>query len=878
MTSEDPSEVKEGTLEKMEEGGVIPKELVDEMKTSYINYSMSVIVGRALPDARDGLKPVHRRILYAMNEGGYTAGKPYRKSARIVGDVLGKYHPHGDSSVYDAMVRMAQNFSLRYPMIDGQGNFGSIDGDSAAAMRYTESRTTKCAMDMLADLEKETVDMVPNYDGSLNEPSVLPSKLPNLLLNGSSGIAVGMATNMPPHNIEEVVDGLQAVLDEPEIEVLDLMEFIKAPDFPTGGIIYGKNGVYQAYTTGRGKIAIRAKAEIEGKEGERKRVVVTEIPYMVNKSNMLVKIAELVKAKVFTGISDIRDESDRDGMRIVFELKRDAVPEVVLNKLFAHSDMQTTFGVINLAIVGGQPRVMDLKEILQIFLDHRREVIERRVGYDLRKAKERMHILEGLIIALDNIDDVIALIRASKDAAEAHSGLVEKFGLSDIQAKAILEMKLQKLTSLESQSIKDEASRLRDTIGDYEDILERPERVDAIISEDLDQIRTKYGDPRRTEIEENAEEIDLEDLIVKRDIVVTITNTGYIKRIDLDTYKTQHRGGKGLKGMGMKDEDYIVDMFVCSSHDYILFFTSKGRVYWVKGYNVPSGSRQARGKPLINLLPNLEEGEVVRSNISISEFSEDKFLLFATKKGRVKRTSLEAYSRPRSTGIKAILLNDDDELVETQLCSKEHEAVLSTSMGITNRFRVLDARAMGRSTFGVKGMRLKYDNDEVISLTILPPSEDVETVDENGEEECAISESDEDVVADVRGPVLLTITEKGFGKRASAWNYRLTKRGSGGVINIRRSQMDETGKVIRVMLEKPDCEILLASQSGMVIRMVTSHIRMVNRVGKGVIVMRLKEDDRVRAVAMIQELKDASDPSEPSVPEEEDGQKEDPTS
>ena len=878
MTSEGSDNNEEGSLNKMEEGGIVPKEIVDEMKTSYINYSMSVIVGRALPDARDGLKPVHRRILYAMNEGGYTAGKPHRKSARIVGDVLGKYHPHGDSSVYDAMVRMAQDFSLRYPMIDGQGNFGSIDGDSAAAMRYTESRTTKIAMDMLGDLEKETVDMVLNYDGSLNEPSVLPSKLPNLLLNGSSGIAVGMATNMPPHNIEEVVDGLQAVLEEPEIEVIDLMEYIKAPDFPTGGIIYGKNGVYQAYTTGRGKITIRAKAEIEGKEGERQRIVVTEIPYMVNKSNMLLKIAELVKAKVFTGISDIRDESDRDGMRVVFELERDAVPEVVMNKLFIHSDMQTTFGVINLALVGGQPRVMDIKEILQVFLDHRREVITRRVEHDLRKAKERMHILEGLIIALENIDDVIALIRASKDTAEAHSGLMGKFGLSDIQAKAILEMRLQKLTSLESQAIKDEASKLRETIGDYEDILGKPERVDSIISEDLDNIRTKYGDPRRTEIVENAEEIDLEDLIVKRDIVVTITNTGYIKRIDLDTYKTQHRGGKGLKGMGMKDEDYVVDMFVCSSHDYILFFTSKGRVYWVKGYNVPSGSRQARGKPLIHLLPNLEEDEVVRSNISISEFSEDKFLLFATKKGRVKRTSLEAYSRPRTTGIKAILLNDDDELVETQLCNKENEAVLATSMGIANRFRVVDARAMGRSTFGVKGMRLKYDDDEVISLTILPPSEDVETDDENGEEEGAISENDEDVVTDVKGPVLLTITEKGFGKRASAWNYRLTKRGSGGVINIRRSQMDETGKVIRVLLDKPDCEILLASQSGMVIRMITSRIRMVNRVGKGVIVMRLKEDDSVRAVAMIQELKDAPDPSEPSVPEEENEQKEDPTS
>lgn len=869
MTSETEGEDQIDSRKKIGTGGVVDIGLVEEMKNSYINYSMSVIVGRALPDARDGLKPVHRRVLYAMNEGGYVAGKSYRKSARIVGDVMGKYHPHGDASVYDTMVRMAQNFSLRYPMVDGQGNFGSIDGDSAAAMRYTESRTTKLAMETLSDIDKETVDMVPNYDGSLQEPSVLPSKIPQLLLNGSSGIAVGMATNMAPHNMTEVVSGLKALLEAPELESLDLMEYIQAPDFPTGGTIYGKNGVYSAYTTGRGKITIRAKANIEERESGKNRIVVTEIPYQVNKSNMLQKIAELVRAKVFTGISDIRDESDKDGLRVVFDLKRDAVPEVVLNKLYAHSDLQTTFGINNLALVDGQPKVMTLKNLMSVFIDHRREVIKRRVEYDLRKARDRLHILEGLIIALDNIDEVIAIIRGSRDVAIAKQGLMDKFSLSDIQAKAILEMRLQKLTSLEVESIKEEANKLKEIIEDYIDILSNKERVDAIIVEELDQINEKYGDERRTEIEENAEEIDIEDLIVKRDIVVTITNTGYVKRIDLDTYKTQHRGGKGLRGLGMKDEDYVVDMFTCSSHDYILFFTSKGRVFWVKGYLIPTGSRQSRGKPLVHMLPNLEEGEVIRSNIHVSEFSEDVYLIFATKNGIVKRTSLDAYSRPRSTGIKAILLNDDDELIETSLCYNDSEAVLGTKYGIANRFKVSDVRPMGRVTFGVKGMRLKYNDDEVVSLAILPPSGDIEAENGDSDDESDISEDDE--IVDDEGPKILTITSKGFGKRAKAWNYRLTKRGSGGVINIRREQMSETGNVVRVMVEKPDSEILMISQNGMVIRTATSCIRLVNRVGKGVIVMRLNEDDTLRAVAMIQDLDDDSEENEEECEIPEDG-------
>jgi DNA gyrase subunit A len=854
------SEEGEGKMDKIEKGGVVGKELVDEMRTSYLNYSMSVIVGRALPDARDGLKPVHRRILHAMNEGGMVHGKPYKKSARIVGDVLGKYHPHGDSAVYDAMVRMAQDFSLRYPLVDGQGNFGSIDGDSAAAMRYTESRTTKIAMEMLQDIDKDTVDMVPNYDGSLKEPTVLPSKLPNLLLNGTSGIAVGMATNMPPHNLTEVVNGLMALLEDPELDPFGLMEFIQAPDFPTGGIIYGKTGVYQAYSQGRGKITMRAKADIEVRDGERQRIVVTEIPYMVNKANMLKKVAELVKAKVFEGISDIRDESDKDGLRVVFELKRDAVPEVVLNKLYTHSDMQTTFGVINLAIVDGQPKIMNLKEMLQIYLDHRREVIRRRVTYDLKKARERLHIIEGLIIALDNIDAVIKLIRGSKDVSVAQAALIEKFGLSEIQAKAILEMRLQKLTSLESEAIKEEGKKLEETIADYEDILASSERVDAIISDDLEYIREKYGDERRTEIEENAEEIDIEDLIVKREVVITITDTGYIKRMDLDTYKIQNRGGKGLRGMGMKDEDYIVDMFICSSHDYILFFTSFGKVYWLKAYNVPSGKRQAKGRPIINLLPRLEENEVVRSFITVSEFDKDQYLLFATKKGVVKRTSLEAYSRPRSNGIRAINLNEDDELVSTHLCREDNEAVLATVLGKSNRFKISDVRAMGRTATGVRGMRLKQKDDEVVSMAVIP-SVGGEVSDDGSDDEPMIEESDE-VEETGEGPILLTITENGFGKRAYAQKYRLTRRGSGGVINIHPDQINETGKVVKLMLERPDSEILLISKSGMVIRTAASCIRLVNRVAKGVIVMRLNHGDQVQAVALIDKIENGDDPSE----------------
>jgi len=858
LTSE--ADASEGsTAEKVEVRGIVEKDILDEMKTSYLNYSMSVIVGRALPDARDGLKPVHRRILHSMNESGMVHGKPYKKSARIVGDVLGKYHPHGDSAVYDALVRMAQPFSLRYPLVDGQGNFGSVDGDSAAAMRYTESRTARFAMEMLEDIDKDTVDMLDNYDGSLKEPSVLPSRAPNLLINGSSGIAVGMATNMPPHNLNEVVDGVVEYMGDPSIDTLALMKHVKAPDFPTGGIVYGTLGVYEAYDTGRGKVTIRAKAEIEEKEGEKNRIVVTEIPYMVNKSNMLQKIAELVKAKVFEGISDIRDESDKDGLRVVFELKRDAIPEVVLNQLYKHSDLQTTFGIINLAIVDGQPKVLNLSEIIGCFVDHRRDVVRRRTEFDLNKAKERLHLVQGLIIALDNIDEVVKLIRGSRDADSAREGLQESFELSELQAKAILDMRLQKLTSLEGDNVRNEGEELKATISDLQGILDSKERLDGIIVDELLELKEKYGDERRTDIEENAEEIDLEDLIMERDILVTITNTGYIKRIDLDTYKTQNRGGKGLRGMGFKEEDWVVDMFVCSTHDYILFFTSRGRVFWLKGYSLPSGSRHSRGKPIINLLPNLDDDEEVRAHIKITDFDVDKYLMFATRKGTVKRTSLESYSRPRSTGIKAILLNDGDELIGTSLCDDTDEVVLATAGGMANRFRVADVRAMGRNATGVRGMRLKDKNDLVVSMAVIPGSD--QQAEENGDEDEMEEAQNDDSPVDPEsgGPILLSITENGFGKRAYAYNYRLTKRGSAGVINIHRDYIEETGKVVRVLVERPDSEVLLISQNGMVIRTSCDCIRLVNRAGKGVIVMRLEEKDKVMGVALVDKLEGEDD-------------------
>jgi DNA gyrase subunit A len=838
--------------EKVEVVGVIDRDIVDELKVSYLNYSMSVIVGRALPDARDGLKPVHRRILHAMNESGMVAGKPYKKSGRIVGDVLGKYHPHGDIAIYDALVRMAQPFSLRYMLIDGQGNFGSIDGDPAAAMRYTESRTTRLAQELLDEIDKDTVDLVPNYDGTLSEPVVLPSRAPNLIINGSSGIAVGMATNMPPHNLREVIEGIIALIDDPTLDTLTLMEYVKGPDFPTGGTICGNMGIYEAYNTGRGKVTIRAKADIEGAEGDRQKIIVSEIPYQVNKSTMLEKIAELIKARVIEGISDLRDESDKDGLRVVLELKKDAVPEVVLNQLYANTDMQSTFGIINLALVDNQPRVLPLKGLMEVFIGHRREVIRRRVTFDLRKARERLHIVEGLIIALDRIDEVIAKIRGSVDPEAARTALMATFGLSELQAKAILDMRLQKLTSLESEAVRKEGEDLRSTIADLTDILANPKRVDAIIVAELKTISDNYGDDRRTEIEANSSEIDLEDLIKRRDVVIAVTNTGYIKRMDLDEYRTQGRGGKGLRGMTTKEEDFVNVMFICSSHDYVLFMTTAGRVFWLKGYNIPSGSRQSKGKALINLLPHLEKGEAITSTIPVSEFTEDRFLIFVTRNGIVKRTDLMQFSRPRAKGIRAINLEEGDELIDTAICSEEDEVVLSTGLGMANRFKVSDVRSMGRAAYGVIGMRFKIDGDRVVSMTVIPPSSEVGSEEEETEEPPQTPPSEEeDTTGD--GPILLTITKNGYGKRAFAYRYRLTRRGAAGVINIPRDFLPETGSVVRTMLEIPGSEVLLSSKEGMVIRTETACIRLLNRAGKGVRVMKLEPPDSVCAASMIKE-------------------------
>ncbi|MCK4757587.1 MAG: DNA gyrase subunit A, partial [Thermoplasmata archaeon] len=612
---------------------VIPKPIEEEMKKCYIDYAMSVIVGRALPDVRDGLKPAHRRLLFGMNELGLGHNRPFKKSVRVVGDVLGKYHPHGDQALYGTLVRMAQPFSLRYMLVDGQGNFGSVDGDSAAAMRYTECRMRRTAEEMLADIEKETVEFVDNFDGSLQEPTVLPSRLPNLVINGSSGIAVGMATNIPPHNLSEVVDGLIQIIENPDIEVMELMEYIQAPDFPTGGTIYGIAGIIEAYNTGRGRVRIRAKTHIEEMDGGKSRIIVTEIPYQVNKSRLIENIADLVKNKKIEGIVDLRDESDRDGMRIVIELKRGAMEEIVLNQLFKHTQMQSTFGIINLALVNNEPKVLSLKSMLEYWLEHRKEIIFRSTEYDLKKATARAHILEGLIIALDNIEAVINLIRKSKSVEEARDGLKGKFLLSELQAKAILEMRLQKLTNMERQGVKDEFSTLQEVITDLSDILEKPERILEIIKDDLAELKERYGDERRTDIIPHADDMDIEDLIPEEDIVISMTQTGYIKRLNLDTYKQQRRGGVGLIGMETKEEDFITNMYVTSTHNFMLFFTNKGRVHWLKGYRIPIGGRHAKGKAIINLLPRLEEDEYVQTAMPVKEFDDEHYLIFSTKKG-----------------------------------------------------------------------------------------------------------------------------------------------------------------------------------------------------------------------------------------------------
>ena len=796
------------------------RDIESEMKRAFIDYSMSVIMSRALPDIRDGLKPVHRRILYAMNDMGLLHERPHKKSARVVGEVLGKYHPHGDQAVYDSMVRMAQSFSLRYPLIDGQGNFGSVDGDSAAAMRYTEVRMAKITKTMLEDIEKNTVEWIDNFDGSLKEPVVLPSKLPNLLINGSSGIAVGMATNMPPHNLNEIIDGVIKVIEKPDVTTAELMDVIKGPDFPTGGVIHGKGGIFNAYATGKGLIKIRGKTHFE-ESGDKKKIVVTEIPYQVNKANLLKKIADLVKAKKIEGISDLRDESDRRGTRVVIELKRDAIEDVVLSQLFKHTELQTTFGILNLAIVNGEPKILTLKDIIQHYINYRIEIIVKRTTFDLNKAKEKLHILEGFIIALNNIDEIINIIRSSKTVEEAKNRLMAKFGFSEKQVKAVLDMRLQKLTGMEIQSVKKDYDETRKVIDQLEKLLSDKQNILNEIKKELVEIKEKFGDERRTEIVEGEIDVDIEDLIPIQDVIITITNSGYIKRIPCEIYKTQRRGGKGLIGMQTKEEDVVVNSFITSTHDYIMFFTNHGKAFWLKGYKIPEGGRHSKGKAIINLLPRLEEGEYVETAIPIPEFDEKHYLVFATKKGLIKKTALSAYSNIRVNGIRAINLDEDDELISTKLSDGKQNILLSSANGQACRFNEEEVRPMGRVTRGVIGMRLEK-GDQVVSMAVI------------GEE-----------------GNLLTITENGYGKRSPIKTYRKTHRGSKGVKTIVTNERN--GRVIFVKEVSDEDEIMLTSENGMIVRIPVKDIRIQGRNTMGVRLMRLNPGDRVVSVAKIVE-------------------------
>ena len=790
------------------------------MSNSYIDYSMSVIIGRALPDARDGLKPVHRRILYAMNDLGISYRSAHKKSARIVGEVLGKYHPHGDTAAYDAMVRLAQPFSLRYPLVDGQGNFGSIDGDSAAAMRYTEARLSRMASDLLADIEKDTVDMVRNFDESLWEPSVLPSKFPNLLLNGSSGIAVGMATNIPPHNFREVVDAINYTIDNPDADTYALMDFIKGPDFPTGGTIHGLSGIISAYSTGRGRIRVRSKTHFETLHNGKTAIVVTEIPYQVNKSKLVAEIAERAKAKEIEGITDLRDESDRDGMRIVIELHKDAIEEVVLENLFKFTQMQVTFGIINLALVNGKPQILTLKQMIEQYIIHRKDVVTRRTKFDLAEAEKKEHILEAYMAAFNMLDATIELIRASADTETANAGLQELLNIDEIQAKAILDLKLQKLTGLEIDSLRAEYDENTRLIADYKDILAHEGRILAIIKDELTQMKEAYGDDRRTEIDVNDIDVDEEDLIPEEDVVVTITEDNYIKRIPLRTYKQQGRGGVGLTGMQTKEEDTVVNMFVTSSHNYVMFVTNTGRLLWLKGYRIPEGGRQSKGKPIVNILSDLQEGEKVLSVICTREFSDDKYILFATRNGLIKKTPLSSYGNVRQKGIKAIKLEDDDELVETRIVDGDEMVIIATKDGLAAKFPGSEVNPTGRDTMGVKGVTLN-EGDRVVSMTVVR-----------------------------EGDMLLTVTENGFGKISNVDDYRLTHRGSKGVITIKTT--DRNGCVVAVKKVSDDKELIVTSEGGKVLRIRVADIRVTGRNAAGVKIMDLRDGDRLTALQPVE--------------------------
>jgi DNA gyrase subunit A len=802
---------------------IIPINIEDEMKESYLSYSMSVIVGRALPDVRDGLKPVHRRILFGMDEAGNQWNRPYKKSARIVGEVMGKYHPHGDAAIYDTLVRMAQDFSMRYTLVDGQGNFGSIDGDPPAAMRYTEVRLDRIATEMLDDLEKETVDFVPNYDGSEHEPLVLPSKIPNLLLNGSSGIAVGMATNIPPHNLIELINAVVAQANNPGITLDELMTHMPGPDFPTGGFITGKNPIREAYETGRGIIKLRAKARIEKqKKGDREVIIVNEIPYQVNKSRLIERIADLVKEDKIKGISDIRDESDRDGIRVVVDIKRGEIAEVVLNQLYKHTPMDTSFGIIMLALVRNQPRVMPLKEIINHFIEHRKEVVTRRTQFELAKAEARLHILEGLKIALDHLDEVIALIRKSASPQVAKDGLMQELGLSDIQGQAILDMRLQRLTALERDKILDERKELIATVKRLNEVLDKENLILGIVTDELKEIKDRYGDVRKTEILDSFEEISIEDLIADEDMVVTITHDGYIKTTFLSIYRSQRRGGKGRTGMTTKDMDFVEDLFIASQHNYVLFFSNHGKCYWLKVHEIPEAGPTARGKALINLL-NLAEGEKVAAVLPVIEFKDDQYIIMATKNGVVKKTKLMAYSKPRVGGIIALNIRDDDELIEAKLTSGNDEILISSHFGQAIRFKEENVRDMGRTATGVRGIRLDK-GDQVVSLEVIANSE----------------------------AQILTVTEKGYGKRTLVSKYRITGRGGKGIITIKTT--GRNGRVVGVFQVTNDTQIMMiTTHGGKVIRMNASEISVFGRGTQGVKLIGLAEDEMVASVAKVVE-------------------------
>ncbi len=816
--------------EETKGGNILRINIEDEMKSSYIDYSMSVIVARALPDVRDGLKPVHRRVLYGMyHDLGLLSSKPYKKSARIVGEVLGKYHPHGDSSVYDAMVRMAQEWSMRYPVIDGQGNFGSIDGDSPAAMRYTEARLAKISEEILADINKETVDFQPNFDETLQEPTVLPTKIPLLLVNGTSGIAVGMATNMPPHNLSDTINAIVAYIDNNNIDPLDLIHIIKAPDFPTGGIIYGYQGVKDAYLTGRGRIVVRAKWHLETTKNDREKIIIDELPYLVNKASLIEKIAELVNEKKIDGIANVNDESDREGMRIVIDLKKDANAEVVINNLYKATQLQNSFNVNNIALVEGRPKMLTLKDLIRLFVEHRHEIVIRRTKYDLRKAEERAHILEGLIIASDNIDEVIAIIKSSSSADEARTRLQDRFNITEIQARAITEMRLRQLTGLEQEKLRKEYEELLEKIKDYKNILEDESRRMQIIKEELLEIKEKYGDERRTEIEENAEEFNPEDFYKNEEMVISISHLGYIKRTPLDEYRIQNRGGVGSKASSTREEDFIESLYIARMHNTLLFFTEKGKCYWLKVYQIPEGTKTSKGRAIQNIL-NIEEDDKIKAFFNVKDLKDkeelEKFVLLITRNGIIKKTYLEAYSRPRQTGINAITIRDNDELLDAILTTDDADVMIATHDGKTIRFKNNSIRPIGRTASGVKAISLQ-EEDYVIGMI-------------------AIEEGSEDV---------LVVSEKGYGKRSSIEEYRITNRGGKGIKSM--NVTPKTGKVVAMKSVKDGDELMIINTSGIAIRLSVDTLRTMGRNTQGVKLINLKNEDTIASVARIRtEIKD----------------------